>query len=591
MANTVEYIYQIQDQFSRQLKKFNDLTQKATQKVSRMGDRMQATGDKMQNMSNAIGGAVALEGMRRMLDRSVQVEDALADLVRVGGLTSTELGKMETSMEALSEELGKDKIGLLQQGFEGLKMGIPLQELDNFVKLSARTAVAFDIVDQEAGRSLGSLRAKLGLTTDDLGNLMDSVNFVADNFAADGSRMVNIIERTSGVMKTLQMPTEVIAGLAGFADQVETSQELAASGLNQMFAIMQKNPKLVKQLMSDPVAALKGEFERFQKIDPARRFAVMQKQYGTEAARFMGKAVANVDLFTSTLNKAASQDAFGSMMREMSNRADRTSTFISILWQVTKNTFEAIGDILKPTLRVVTQYAIQFGKMFKAFVNANPVLVKIVAGLGAFVAAIALVSLPLGIFISTLGAVLSPAVAAVAAFTALAAGFAYVYTQSAPLQEFMAGLWGNIKELGSAFGELFVALGGGQDAFSDMSGVIEYLGMSFELALTPLKIMIQLITTAVGLVADLINLDLGSALSRISGATTDIGGTIGGAFNTVSDFFSGETQAENVAVRKTINASNSVTVGGEVRVKAEPGTKVTQTNIGLNGGNNVAMAY
>lgn len=588
MANTVEYIYQIQDQFSRQLKKFNDLTQKATQKVSRMGDRMQATGDKMQNMSNAIGGAVALEGMRRMLDRSVQVEDALADLVRVGDLTSVQLNKMEASMEALSEELGVDKIGLLQQGFEGLKMGIPLPELEEFVRLASRTGVSFEISDQQAGAALGSIRSKLGLTTDSLADLMDQTNFVADRFATDGTRMIEVIARTSGNMRTLKFPTEVVAGLAGFADQMETSAELAASGLNQIFAKMQKNPKLVKELMEDPVAALTNQFEKFGRIDPSRRFAIIEKQFGLEAARFMSKAVEGIDKFKETMEAASSDEAFGSMMREMANRADRTSTFISILWQVTKNTFEAIGDILKPTLRVVTEYAIQFGQMFKAFVKANPTLVKIVAGLGAFVAAIALVSLPLGVFISTLGAVLSPAVAVIAAVAALAAGFAYVYTQSAPLQEFMAGLWVNIKELGSAFGELFSALGGGQGAFSDMSGVIEYLGMSFEVALTPLKIMIQLITTAVGLVADLINLDLGSALSRISGAATNIGGTIGGAFNTVSDYFSGETQAENVASRKEINAKQNVAVNGEFIVKAEKGSKVTNTNINLNGGTNVA---
>ena len=254
MSNSIEYIYQVVDRFSGPLNAFERKVKKATRGVISMGERLQRTGDKMQNLAGAVGGAAVGAALTKFVKQSVAVEDALTDLVRVGDLTDSQLNAMESSMEALSEELGKDKVGLLQQAFEGLKMGIPLEELDDFVKLGARTAVAFDMADSEAGRALGSIRAKLGLSQTAISDLMDQVNFLADSFAANGPDMINIIERTSGTMGTMRFPPEVVSGLAAFANQVETTSELAASGLNMMFNKFKRSPKLIKELMADPVA-------------------------------------------------------------------------------------------------------------------------------------------------------------------------------------------------------------------------------------------------------------------------------------------------------------------------------------------------
>ncbi len=73
---------------------------------------------------------------------------------------------------------------------------------------------------------------------------MDAINFLADNTATSGKRAVEVVARTVGTMKAIKMPPELVAGWAAFADQVEVTPELAASGLNMMIRRMTKIPSL-----------------------------------------------------------------------------------------------------------------------------------------------------------------------------------------------------------------------------------------------------------------------------------------------------------------------------------------------------------
>lgn len=521
MANTVEYIYQIQDQFSRNLRRFQDMTEKATSKVDRLRTKMRQYSQSLHDAGGKMAGFGA--GM---------TASVTAPITAAGVMSLKASAQVETLTTNFESLLGSsEKAADMMQRLKDFSAGTPFQ-LEGIASTS-RMLLGFGVAQEDIIsrlKMLGDVASGTGRGLGEIGLIFGQIKAKGK---LQGEELLQLAERGIPILKTL---AEMYGTSTAKVQKFITAGRVGFDDVTKAFEIMTSKGGLFADQMAKQSTTLAGLFSTFKDV-----MFLAQAEFGT---------------------------------------------LIDDLFDV-KGTLKGITDGLK-----------SMASRVRAFAQENPKLTKLafsIAGIAAVagpaLAALGLITMGIAGLGSAIGIMLSPVTITIAAFAALAAGFAYVYTQSAPLQEFMAGLWGNIKDLGSAFGELFVALGGGQDAFSDMSGVIEYLGMSFEVALTPLKIMIQLITTAVGLITDLINLDLGSALSRISGATTDIGGTIGGAFNRVSDFFNGETQAENVAVRKTINASNSVTVGGEVRVKAEPGTKVTQTNIGLNGGNNVAMAY
>jgi TP901 family phage tail tape measure protein len=551
MAFNVEYIYTIIDRFSAPLNKiarkteaFRKKTDQAARGVRNLGKRASRAAEKFNTLAGAIAGYAIIAGFKKLIGQSVRVEDALADLVRVGNLTDAQLNRMETSMENLSEVLGKDKIGLLQQAFEGLKMGIPVDELEGFVELAARTAVAFDMIDSEAGRSLGSLRAKLGLNTSELNALMDSVNFVADNFAATGSKMVNIIERTSGSMASLNFPPEVIAGFAGFADQIETTQQLAASGLNQMFAKMKSNPKLVKEMMIDPIAALNKHFAKFAKMDPSVRYNAIEKQFGAEAGRFVEKFTNKMELFNKTMLAAGNDNATNSMLREMENRAARTSTLFGILGTVVTNTFEAIGDALKPATKALANVATKFTDWLKNFVKAHPAITQLVGGIALLVAVIALFSLAMAVLIPLVIALLTPVSLIVAGVMAAVGAFVYWIDSGNPLISMLGKMGDAVSSLFGDITELFGMGPQGGDFFDVMFWGLDKIGLALTAVLSPLVATMRLLAALFDIGAKLINLEGGAAVDAAVDAGKDIADIMGSGFDAVKSFWAGDDEPE-----------------------------------------------
>jgi TP901 family phage tail tape measure protein len=598
MAFNIEYVYTVLDRFSKPLqrlkKKLNEsksISQKlgaafalAGQKVANAAKKMvrnvksvsksfanlrrkmAQVKDQAGKLEGAIGSAAIFVGLRSTVVESMNVEDALQDLVRVGDLTANQLNTVENAMEDLSEELGKSKVGLLQQAFEGLKLGIPTEELTEFVKLAARTGIAFDMVDREAGRALGSLRDKLTLSTESLGHLMDSVNFVADNFSADGARMINIIERTSGTMKLLEFPPEVVAGLAGFADQIETTSELAASGLNQMFARMQKNPRMVKKLMQDPVGALIDHFEKFNKVDPALRFAVIEKRFGLEAARFVAKAITNVEKFEKTMRAAASQKALNSMLRELQNRSGRTSTLFKILGAVSTNILGDIGNAIKPVTVAIAKMAINFGKFIKKLIENNPTLVKWIAIIITAVTVIGSLAIALGVMavvvkVAMFGLTLlgSKLLLLGSLFMLLTSPVGLIILAIGLLVVAIGYLWYEWDSIVSAMGAEW-------DQFANyVSGIIDDLVVKFQEFVDWIKSIPSKIFSSLGSLAGDFN------------------------FDKITNIFGGsEDNANDVATRRQAAVNTNVSIDGNISVGASGGAVINNANINANTGNNLA---
>lgn len=504
-----------------------------------MGHRAQKASDKFNNLGGAIGSAAIIGGMAMAVKQSVAVEDALADLVRVGDLTEAQLASMDGAMESLSQTLGKSKIGLLEQAFEGLKLGIPFEELENFVKLAARTSIAFDMGEQETGAALGSIRAKLGLNTDALGNLMDSINFVSDNSAALGKKMVNIIERTSGVMGTLQFPPEVIAGVAAFADQLESTPQLAASGLNQMFAKMQKSSKFTKNLMDDPVKAIRHVLQQFSDIDPAKRFAAIEKLFGLESARFMMKAVNRLELFDETMETAARNEALGSMMRELENRGRRTSTLLKIMGVVGVNTLAVIGDALKPAVKAMARFTILVGDAVKTFAKKRPAMVQFAAIFATIVAIASVAGLVLGGLAIAIGLISGPVILVSAGIGLLIGAMVRWVDTNNPVIKTLGKIVDNLKKAFAPLAKFFGITGEGTLGIELLVKAIDALGVAFSVSLTPLEVLTRAIQGLFEIYQAIINLDFGAMTDAYSSMAKDIGNIVLGKGADITSLFSG----------------------------------------------------
>lgn len=545
-------------------------------------------GAKMSRFGAAASGLTGIGtgvGISAVLKQTAAVENAMIDMGRATDLPAAELKKFEERFMSLSEKIGISTDKLAIMAFEGSKTGIDTKDLDRYVKITANAAVSFEILEQEAGRALGSIKAKMALNIGQLEQLMDRVNFVADATSADGERMINIIERLSGVFNTLKVPPEVAAGLAAVADQLEFSPELAASGMQMVIGKMMQAPKLAEKMIKAPVDTIRGLFMKLAKLPEAKRIAAATKLFGAEAARFAVKMASNMDLFDSTMKKAADAKAIGSMEREMASKLKS----LTKLWQNMKNAITnvmvAIGEGLAPDIKRFGEYLREITPKIREFVREHPGVVKFAAAVALIVAAVTL-AVPI---VWALSSAFSFVAAGLALLTwpivllgALVAGMIWRWDDwvksGHPLIKVIDSISASVTRIMNRIGLMGGKTKDGEDAIDLLAKAFDFLGECVARALEPIDLMLKSLDKILELSAK------GDIMKAISGDPAGAAGAIRGLMpapaRTIMDLsdslFSGK--------------KDQTTVGGTITVKAEPGTKAKVSQPNLPTGNNVRLA-
>lgn len=594
MAFTAEYIYKLVDKYSRtqdnitrSTKKFQKAATAASRRVSKYSQKLQGMGQSMANFRTLIGGAAITAGMLGFARKASAMEDSMQDVSRVTGLTGAALGKLQSKLQGMGRATGKSAIGLAAIAYEGGKLGITNENMAGFVLMVTKTAAAFDMLDSEAGRAVGSIRAKLGLSVDSVNELMQRVNFLADNTSATGSKMIEIIERTSGTFKTLHIPRTVTAGWAAFADQIEVTPQLAASGLNQMMAKMMQMPGMLSQMLDDPQNAVIDFLKRFESMPEAQRGVAVLKTFGLEAGRFVLKAVSNTKLLDEAMMKAASSKALGSMDREFANILSRSSTAGKRVKETFIDIARAVGAVL---LGVFNKYAGVIQRTSESmlrFVKLHPGLVKLVAVISLALLAVVAIALPIGILFSILaaglpvlasvagavGAISWPVVLVVALVAALAAWFVTAYVKSVAFRDSLANLV-------DAFGPLIHGLK------LAVMWVGSKLGMSLDSSGSAIKIWGDVFANVINMVAGLFKgvFDLVGSLGTAMGALSM--GKFGDAWAAVKEGVGLAPSQDKASGRSGSNNKTEVT--GSISVSASNGAVIDSADIGLDTGYNLA---
>lgn len=439
MANTVSYIIQLKDQFGataarvrRSMQKIDDQTKKTSTKVNKLQAGFRKLGRGIQNISAESAAAMGAFSIafaiaaKKAIDKSVEIEDAMQDIARVSDLSGARLMGFENVIESMSEQLGKSKLGLAQMAFQGSKLGIASKDMKEFLMTVSKTAISFDMLDEEAARAIGSIQAKMGLAKKETIALLDSVNYLADTTTASGARMVNVLERTSGTMKLLKVPPKVTAGFVAFADQIESTSELAASGLNMFFTRLERMPGMTTKLMADPMKTVRAELERIAKLSVEARGEFIRKNFGDEAGRFVKKMVGSIELFDKTMTNAMSNKAVGSMTRELENQMKRSSKAFQTFNTTISNTVENLGDALKPALTKIAVELTPIVNSIGKFIQQNPKVVEFAATFIAVAAAVAGATAAFKAIAFVLGIIGFKLIAIGAAVTAVVAGITFL---------------------------------------------------------------------------------------------------------------------------------------------------------------------
>lgn len=435
----VSFIYRIIDKYSKPLRRIAQQTtgfQKTVGKVGfglgkRLGQSVRgldSLGKKLRgipSLANAAASGFAFMAASIPINRAMDFESAVTRLDKVLEFPSLSArSDFVKGLRTIGPAMGITATEMADLAFQAARLGVASEDILQFSQQAARTSIALDDLSiQEAGELIGDLKVKFGLAAEGVDVMLDSVNRLSDKTSASGADILNVTQRMASQFSALKIPPEIGTALAATARQFEVRADRAATGLKIFFN------KLVEMgheadLIADPLGTIKNVLSDIQKLPEGQRGTAVTDMFGVESQSVvlglvdkMGVLKDNIRLVTDETTRA------GSSQREFNKVMGTARAKVA----VAKAKFDALMTVLgEKLLPVIGRLADAAGPMIDKmieFVDQNPGIVKIAAGIGLVVAAFVplagiigaalIVFNPLGLAISAIVVGLGAAAAAV----------------------------------------------------------------------------------------------------------------------------------------------------------------------------------
>ncbi|MGR3179830.1 MAG: phage tail tape measure protein [Candidatus Anammoxibacter sp.] len=293
--------------------------------------------------------------LSKPIKSAMDFEEAMADVRKtMNDLDEKGVQKLSKSILKLSRITPTSAVGLAAIAAEGGKLGITIKDLFSFMQVVNKATVAWEMSSGMAARQLGLLSIRMGIPLEKIEELADAINFLADSTAAQAPAMLNILSRVAGQFKLLNIPPEAAAGLAAFANQLEATPQLAASGLNMMLVRMAKIPGMAEKLLAAPEKTIRTFLKTLEKMDKIKRMRVIEQLFGQEAGRFVLKASEGMLIYEEAMSKVADKIMFlGSMQNEYDIRIKTSTGKLAMFKNRFNELMTVVGGTVLPQFKLL----------------------------------------------------------------------------------------------------------------------------------------------------------------------------------------------------------------------------------------------
>lgn len=350
--------------------------------------------------STAAAGGAMLTPIAKAVKDYVSFEDAMLGIARQVDGARDSSGKltdvyydMAKQIRQLGKELPIPTTQIAEMVTAGARMEVPRNELIEYTRTVAMMATAFDAVPDEIAESMGKVAKNFRIPTNAIMGLADTINYLDDNAISKGSDIINVLNRTSGVVAGVAMSAKDSAALASTLLTLGERTETAGTAINaitQKFAAAEKGSKkfhaavdeiglttagIQKGMATDATGTIFKVIDAIRKLPSDKRIGVMVELAGLEHSDTLAKLVDKPDEFRRQLELANGSKAQGSMAREFAARQETVSARWQRLQNQVFNTSSAGGEVLRSTLVGLIDTVGRLIDRFDAFAGAHPQLV------------------------------------------------------------------------------------------------------------------------------------------------------------------------------------------------------------------------
>ncbi|MBR4737666.1 MAG: phage tail tape measure protein [Rhodocyclaceae bacterium] len=345
------------------------------------------------------GGSFA--GLSLATGKAVEFESAMADVAKVVDGTEEQMAGLTARIKELTREIPMAAGELAQIAAAGGQLGVPVEKLEDFVRLAAQMSTAFGMTAEEAGQAVAKLSNIFGLPIEQVEKLGDAINTLGNTTAATESSIVEVLTRMGGTAKQFGLTAEQASALASTMLSMGVSSQVAGTGINALLSKLQtanvqgkefqnalagmgiSAQQLAADIAANPQKALTEFLHTLEKLDGQERAETLAKLFGIEYQDDIARLLGGLKQYEESLARVGnSANTAGAMQREFQTRTQTTEAQLKLL----KNAIEEIAINLGSTfLPLVRGVATQMGSAAQAIAQFAEKFPMLSAGVTAAV--------------------------------------------------------------------------------------------------------------------------------------------------------------------------------------------------------------
>lgn len=574
MAFSVSYIYEILNRYSGPLSKITRDTSKfkrsvaaANAKISLMNKRLQESefhkfGKSMRDAGNQLTTRMSLPllALGAIAGKTaVDMQSGFIGVRKTVTASAEQLAKMRGEFREMSKEIPVSVGQLFKIGEAAGQLGIQTENITSFARTMAMLGATTNIAGEEGSMQLARFASITEMSQDNFDRLGSTIVHLGNNLATTEAEIASMSLRLAGAGKFVGMSEHQILSLAAAARSVGLESEAGGTAFSRVMKLM--NNAVDKggskfRLFAKITGQSTAEFSKKFKTDAAGSIVDFTvglqrlKKEGVNITRILEKfKMADIRISDALLRAAGSGDVFrkalalGALAWEENNALTKEAELrfgswgskLTMAWNRLKLVSNEIGEILIPMFIALVDFIMPVLESFNGLSRTSKI---IIIWFGIVAAAIP----PL---LSMLG-LLAMAIASIK----IAFGTGIITTIGAMAVPFLA--------VSVAIGSVIAAIYQLQKHWSTLTApgfFKDLVGWGREI----MALDKDMLATIPGL-----------------GATSDIG-------KGVAD--------EKRAARLGAATNNKMEISGQIGVRGRDGSTVTDSNINLNQGYNLAVSH
>jgi len=256
----------------------------------------------------SIGSAVFEFGTDSVMAAS-DLQDSLSGVRKTANLTSTQVDELankvrDLSVETLKGAVSTEELGEILEiaGQQGILAGDSFDETSGaalkFAEDVAKMATALDLSFSKAADRLSAFNSAFGGLPENIGNVANAFNVLADTTQANVSPMLEMARRLAPVVSQLPILQSEVIGLTGALSALKIGPQQASTALSSLFKKMNSDTKAFAE-------AFAIDFESFNKLvqtDTTAAFEVLlnnisrMRDSGPEGIQLVSQALKELSL-------------------------------------------------------------------------------------------------------------------------------------------------------------------------------------------------------------------------------------------------------------------------------------------------------